>query len=149
MKRILIPILLISLIVSGCKYFGGKKDAKKVDTLAAWQHKQDSINKVQAAIAAKETATQDSLRRVQEALDKFHFHVIIGSFKVPTNADGWLQEVTKMGYNEAKIIDSPNGFKLVSIGAFETYGKAFAQIEKINAGKEEADKTELWVFDSK
>ena len=149
MKRILIPILLITLIVSGCKFFGGKKDAKKVDTMAAWQHKQDSISKIQAAIAAKESAVQDSLRRVQEVLDRFHYHVIIGSFKVPTNADGWLQEVLKMGYNEAKIIDSPNGFKLVSIGAYETYGKAFTQIEKINEGKEEADKTELWVFDSK
>lgn len=149
MKRILVPILLISLLVSGCKYFGGKKDAKKVDTLAAWNLKQDSIAKVQAAIAAKEIATQDSLRRVQEMLDRFHFNVIIGSFKVPTNADGWLQEVIKMGYNNAKIIDSPNGFKLVSIGAYETYGKAFAEIEKINEGKEEVDKTELWVFDSK
>lgn len=149
MKRIILPILLISLLVSGCKFFSGKKDEKKVDTLAAWQHKQDSISKVQAAIAAKEAAVQDSLRRVQEMLDKFHFNVIIGSFKVPTNADSWLQEVIKMGYTNAKIIDSPNGFKLVSIGAYETYGKAFAEIEKINEGKEEADRTELWVFDSK
>lgn len=149
MKRIIVPILLISLLVSGCKYFGGKKETKKVDTLAAWQLKQDSISRVQAAIAAKEATVQDSLRRVQELLDKLHFNVIIGSFKVPTNADAWLQEVVKMGYNDAKIIDSPNGFKLVSIGAFETYGKAFTKIEQINEGKEEADKTELWVFDSK
>ncbi len=149
MKRIIVPILLITLLVSGCKFFPGKKDAKKVDTLAAWQHKQDSIGNVQAAIAAKEAAAQDSLRKVQEMLDKFHFNVIIGSFKVPTNAEGWLQEVVKMGYSNAKIIDSPNGFKLVSIGAFETYSKAFAEIEKINEGKEEVDKTELWVFDSK
>lgn len=148
MKRIIISILLLSLLVSGCKFFP-KKESKKVDTLAAWQLKQDSISKVQAAIAAKEAAVRDSLQRVQELLDKFHFNVIIGSFKVPTNADGWLQEVLKMGYNNAKIIDSPNGFKLVSIGAYETYGKAFAEIEKINEGKEEADKTELWVFDSK
>lgn len=149
MKRIIVPILLISLLAGGCKYFGGKKEAKKVDTLAAWQHKQDSLNKIQEAIAAKEKAVQDSLQRVQEMLAKFHFHVIIGSFKVPTNADGWLQEVVKMGYNNAKIIDSPNGFKLVSIGAYETYSKAFAEIGKINEGKEEANKTELWVFDSK
>ncbi|RPH30991.1 MAG: SPOR domain-containing protein [Bacteroidales bacterium] len=148
MKRILLPILLISLLVSGCRFFN-KKDSKKVDTLAAWQLKQDSISKVQAAIAAREAAVQDSLRRVQEVLDQFHFNVIIGSFKVPTNADSWLQEVVKMGYTNAKIIDSPNGFKLVSIGAYESYSKAFAEIEKINEGKEEVDKTELWIFDSK
>jgi hypothetical protein len=149
MKRILVPILLISLFVSGCKYFGGKKDVKKVDTLAAWQHKQDSINAIQAAIQAKEKAVQDSLQRIQDMLAKYHFNVIIGSFKVPTNADSWLQEVVKMGYNDAKIIDSPNGFKLVSIGAYETYSKAFTEIGKINEGKEEADQTELWIFDSK
>jgi hypothetical protein len=149
MKRILFPILIISLIVGGCKFFPKKKEAKKVDTMAVWQHKQDSINKINEAIAIKEKATQDSLQRVQEMLAKFHFHVIIGSFKVPTNADSWLQEVLKMGYNSAKIIDSPNGFKLVSIGAYETYSKAFNEIEKINTGKEEVDKTELWVFDSK
>lgn len=148
MKRIIVPILLLTLLASGCKFFP-KKESKKVDTLVAWQHKQDSINNIQAAIAAKEAAVRDSLQRVQELLDKFHFNVIIGSFKVPTNADSWLQEVVKMGYNNAKIIDSPNGFKLVSIGAYETYSKAFTQIEKINEGKEEADKTELWVFDSK
>jgi hypothetical protein len=148
MKKIIIPILLLALLTGGCKFFS-KKEAKKVDTLVAWQHKQDSLNNIQAAIAAREAAVQDSLRKVQEMLDKLHFNVIIGSFKVPTNADSWLQEVVKMGYNSAKIIDSPNGFKLVSIGAYETYSKAFNEIEKINQGKEEADKTELWIFDSK
>lgn len=148
MKKLIFPILLLSLLVGGCRFFN-KKDVKKTDTLAAWQLKQDSINKVQAAIAAREMAVQDSLQRVQEMLAKFHFHVVIGSFKVPTNADSWLQEVVKMGYTNAKIIDSPNGFKLVSIGAYETYSKAFTEIERINAGKEEADITELWIFDSK
>ncbi len=148
MKKILIPILLISLLVSGCRFFN-KKEVKKIDTLAAWQHKQDSINKIQEAIAAKEKAVQDSLQRVQEMLAKLKFHVIIGSFTVPTNADSWLHEVNKMGYNNAKIIDSPNGFKLVSIGAYETYSKAFGEIDRINQGKEETEKTELWVFDSK
>ncbi|NVO12190.1 MAG: SPOR domain-containing protein [Bacteroidales bacterium] len=147
MKRIIIPILLISLLVSGCKYFGGKKGSKKADTLVAWQAKQDSINKVQVAIAAKEKAANDSLQRIQNALAKLKFNVIIGSFKVPTNADSWQQEVNKMGYNNTKIIDSNNGFKLVSIGAFETYSKAFAQIGKINEGKEQP--VELWVYESK
>lgn len=147
MKRIIIPILLISLLVSGCKYFGGKRDTKKVDTLVAWQAKQDSINKVQEAITAKEKEVNDSLQRIQDALSKLKYNVIIGSFKVPTNADSWQQEVNKMGFNSTKIIDSDNGFKLVSIGAFETYSKAFAQIGKINEGKEEP--IELWVYESK
>jgi len=145
MKRIVIPILLISLLAGGCRFFN-KKEVKKVDTLAAWQAKQDSI-KVQAAIAAKEKAVQDSLQRVQEMLAKLKFHVIIGSFKVPTNADEWQQEVVKKGFSNSKIIDSPNGFKMVSIGAFETYSKAFTEIGKINQGKEQP--IELWVYEVK
>jgi len=147
MKRIIVPILLISLLVSGCKYFGGKKEVKKVDTMAIWQAKQDSLSKIQVAIAAKEQAVKDSLQRIQDALAKLKFHVIIGSFKVPTNADGWQQEVNKMGFNNTKIIDSNNGFRLVSIGSYETYSKAFAEIGKVNAGKEQP--IELWVYEAK
>jgi cell division protein FtsN len=147
MKRIIIPILLISLLASGCKFFGGKKEETKVDTMIAWQAKQDSLGAIQAAIAAKEQAVQDSLARVQAELAKFKFHVIIGSFKVPTNADSWQQEVIKMGFNDAKIIDSDNGFKLVSISAYDTYSKAFNEINRINEGKEEP--TELWVYEAK
>jgi hypothetical protein len=147
MKRIIVPILILSLLAGGCKYFPGKKDTKKVDTMAIWQAKQDSLGKIQAAIAEKEKAVQDSLQRIQDALAKLKFHVIIGSFKVPTNADSWQQEVGKMGFNGAKIIDSDNGFKLVSIGAYETYSKAFTEIGRINEGKEQP--TELWIYETK
>lgn len=146
MKRIIVPLLLLSLLASGCRFFN-KKEAKKVDTTAAWQAKQDSINKVQAAIAAKEKATQDSLQRVQEMLAKYRFHVIIGSFKVPTNADSWQQQVATMGFNNPKIVESNNGFRMVSIGSFETYSKAFTEINRVNEGRQ--DSIELWVYEVK
>lgn len=146
MKRIIVPILLLSLLVSGCRYFRGK-DAKVVDTTAAWQAKQDSINKVQAAIAAKEKATQDSLLRVQEMLAKFRFHVIIGSFKVPTNADSWQQEVATMGFTGPKIVESTNGYRMVSIGSYESYSKAFTEIKRINESRE--DSIDLWIYEVK
>jgi hypothetical protein len=52
-----------------------------------------------------------------------------------------------MGFTGAKIIDSDNGFKLVSIGAYETYSKAFTEIGRINEGKEQP--TELWIYETK
>lgn len=146
MKRIIVPILLLSLLASGCRFFKGKEE-KKADTMAVWQAKQDSINKVQAAIAAKEKAVQDSLQRVQEMLAKFRFHLIIGSFKVPTNADNWQQEVVKMGFASPKIVESPNGYKMVSIGAYENYSKAFTEIKRIQESRQ--DSIELWIFESK
>lgn len=146
MKRIIVPILLLSLLAGGCRFFKGKEE-KKTDTMAVWQARQDSINRVQAAIAAKEKAVQDSLQRVQEMLAKFRFNIIIGSFKVPTNADNWLQEVVKMGFTSPKIVESPNGYKMVSIGAYENYSKAFTEIKRIQESRQ--DSIELWIFESK
>ena len=145
MKKLLILILILAFVMPSCKYFRGKK-GNDVDTTAAWQAKQDSIKNVEAVAAAKLQAQQDSLLRVQEQMAMYKFHVIIGSFKVPTNADNWQMEVAKMGFNDAKIVESPNGFKMVSVAAFDTYSKAFREINKINEGKEEP--IELWVYEA-
>lgn len=152
MKKLIIPILLSAFLLSGCQFFENifkKKTA--VDTLAAWEAKQDSIKRVEMQKAklieearlAKERAMQDSLRRLQEN----RFHVIIGSFKVPTNADGYQQAVAAMGFNNPRIVESKNGFRMVSVAAFDTYGKAFTEIKRINQGKKEP--IELWVFEAK
>ena len=146
MKKVIIPILLIAILVGGCKYHRAK-NAKNADTTAAWQAKQDSLKRIQDAIAAKEKATQDSLQRVQEMMAKFRFHVIIGSFKVPTNADGWQQEVSKMGFTNPKIVESNNGFRMVSVGAFESYSKAFTEINRIHESRQ--DSIDLWIYEAK
>ncbi len=145
MKKLLILILVLAFVMPGCKYFKGNK-GNEVDTTAAWQAKQDSIKNAEAVAAAKLQAQQDSLRRVQEYMAMNKFHVIIGSFKVPTNADNWQKEVANMGFNNAKIVESPNGFRMVSIASFDTYSKAFREINKINEGKEEP--IELWVYEA-
>lgn len=145
MKKLLIPILILALVVPGCKYFKSNKK-KDVDTTAAWQAKQDSIQNAEAIAAARAQAVQDSLRRVQELLAMNKFHVIIGSFKVPTNADNWQAEVANMGFTNTKIVESPNGFRMVSVASFDTYSKAFREIGKINEGRETP--LELWVYEA-
>lgn len=52
--------------------------------------------------------------------------------------------MAKMGFQNPKIVESPNGFKMVSVGAFETYSKAANEILRINRGKEEP--VEMWVY---
>jgi hypothetical protein len=150
MKKLLIPMLLVTLILSSCQFFQGFLKEESVDTLAAWEAKQDSINKVEMQKAkkieearlAKERAIQDSLLQLQQN----RFHVIIGSFKVPTNADVFQQSVASMGFSSARIVESPNGFRMVSVAAFDTYSKAFTEIRRINQGKEEP--MELWVYEA-
>jgi hypothetical protein len=152
MKRILLFIVLAAFLGTGCKYF--KKDKKKkVDTAAIQKAKQDSIAKAKAfeeeqKRLAEEQARQEELRKQQEYEAKYRFHVIIGSFKVPSNATAWEEEVHQMGFNKTKILDSPNGFKLVSIGQFDTYSKAFNEIDRINSDRIE-EPLELWIYENK
>lgn len=155
MKKLLVPTLIIALAFSGCKFIDKWKKGDSADTLAAWQAKQDSMQKAEVLKAkkleeaklAKEKAVQDSLRREQELQAKMRFHVIIGSFKVPANADRFQGTVAQMGYSKPTIVQSANGFRMVSVGAFETYGKAFRQIQKFNEGKEEP--VEMWVYENR
>ncbi|PKP45325.1 MAG: hypothetical protein CVT95_08950 [Bacteroidetes bacterium HGW-Bacteroidetes-12] len=156
MRKVLILTLLLAFTFSGCQFFRDKfgKD-KAADTLAVWEAKQDSIKKVEMLKAkkleearrAKEKAIQDSLMKVREMEARNRFHVIIGSFKVPTNADEYQKQVSTFGFQDPKIVESPNGFRMVSIGAFETYSKATNEIVRINRTKEEP--IELWVYEAR
>ena len=152
MRKALILTLMLALTLSSCRFFERFKSDKASDTLIVWQAKQDSIQKVKAlatkrledARRAKEKAIQDSLMRVKEMEARNKYHVIIGSFKTPSNADGYQKEVAQLGFQNPKIVDSPNGFKMVTIGAFETYSKAANEILRINRSKDEP--IEMWVY---
>ncbi len=152
MRKALIFTLLLAFTFSGCRFFDSFKSDKGADTLIAWQAKQDSIKKaemlrvkkIEEARRAKEKAIQDSLTRVREMEARNRYHVIIGSFKVPNNANEFQKQMAKMGFQNPRIVESPNGFKMVSVGAFETYSKAANEILRINRGKEEP--VEMWVY---
>lgn len=155
MRKVLIPIMLLALTFSGCRFFEKFKGDKASDTLAVWEAKQDSIKKVEMlktkkieeARRAREQAIQDSLARIKEMEARNRFHVIIGSFKVSTNADDYQKQVSTLGFQNPKIVESPNGFRMVSLGSFETYSKATNEILRINRTKEEP--IELWVYEAR
>ncbi|HPD96328.1 MAG TPA: SPOR domain-containing protein [Tenuifilaceae bacterium] len=150
MKKLLFVVAILSIVgTTGCKYF--KKDKPKVDVIALEKAKKDSIAKVKAFEAekirkAEEQARLDSIQKVQEYEAKYKFHVIIGSFKVPSNATNWEQEVHNMGFTKTKILHANNGFDLVSVGQFETYSKAFNEIDRINSDRVE-NPIELWIYE--
>jgi cell division protein FtsN len=155
MRKVIILTLLLAFTFSGCQFFERFKKDKPSDTLAVWEARQDSIKKaevlrvkkIEEARRAKEKAIQDSLMRVREMESRNRFHVIIGSFKVPNNADEYQRQMAKMGFSDPKIVTSPNGFRMVSVGAYETYSKATNEILRINRSKEEP--IEMWVYEAK
>lgn len=148
MKRVIFLAVLLVFVASGCKYFS--KDKKKDDTTAIdlQKAKEDSINNARDAEEQQRLAREQAEADAQRELDaRFRFHVIIGSFKIPSNASSWLSEVQGMGFKEAKVVEAPNGFSLVSVGGFETYSKAFNEINRINADQQEP--WELWVYEKR
>ncbi len=155
MRKILIPTLLLAFLFTGCRFFERFKKDKQSDTLVAWEAKQDSIKKAELLNAKKleearrtrEKAIQDSLTRIREMEARNRFHVIIGSFKIPSNADEFQRQVSALGFQNPKIVESPNGFRMVSVGAFDTYSKAANEILRINRTKPEP--IELWVYENR
>lgn len=154
MKTRLLFVVILALTMSSCDFVNKKfRKNKAADTLAAWEAKQDSIKKakalrakkIEAARLAKEKAVQDSLQQVQEMQARNRYHVIIGSFKVPSNADEFQNKVSALGFNNAQIVESSNGFRMVSVAAFDTYSKGANEILRINRSREEP--IELWVYE--
>lgn len=155
--RLITSLLVIfALSLSGCQFFEKTfKKNKSADTLAVWEAKQDSIRKAEEAAKVKqaelerlerEKFIQDSLMQVKELEERNRFHVIIGSFKVPSNATLWQDQVQDMGYGNTRILQSLNGFDMVSIASYDTYSKAFNEILRIQ-NQQGDEPVELWVYE--
>jgi cell division protein FtsN len=152
MRKVLIFTLLLAFTLSGCRLWERFRADKGADTLAVWQQRQDSLKRdemlktkrLEELRRAKEKTIQDSLMRVREFESRNRYHVIIGSFKIPTNANDFQKHVATLGFQNAKVVESPNGFKMVSVGTFETYSKAANEILRVNRDK--AQPIEMWIF---
>jgi len=151
MKRI-IPIALISLLLmaNSCGYMKKKgwiKDDKQ-EQLAKAKADSAKADSLKNLSLIQEKAKADALDAADKAKavagkKQSGYDVIIGSFKVANYATTFAKEVEGMGY-KTNILQSENGFNLVSIGHFGSYGAAAAEINKINEGNQTP--MELWVY---
>lgn len=152
MKRI-IPIALISLLLmaNSCGYMKKKgwiKDNKQEQLAKAKADSTANADSLKNLALIQEKAKADALNATDKAKavagkKQSGYEVIIGSFKVANYATSFAKEVEGMGY-KTNILQSENGFNLVSIGHFESYAAAAAEIKKINEGNQTP--MELWVY---
>jgi hypothetical protein len=70
-------------------------------------------------------------------LKAMKYAVILGSFKVPSNADNYLNVVKGMGY-DAQIITAPRGWNLVCAVAFEKRREAFRKARELQDAGQDA-----------
>lgn len=108
---------------------------KKADTTGVWLARQDSlrvidsIRKAQEAIAAIESARQDSIRLAEEAKLTFKFHIIVGSFYTPEYAKRLADEYKSKGYNIHILQMKGSRFQLVSAEAFDKFRPALNKLQ--------------------
>ena len=128
MRKLFILILISIFVVTGCKYF-----SKGTTELAKTNAKLESALKAEKAAHEKDIEqlkleSQAKLDSLKTNCDKQlnRYHIIVGAFKVPGNADGYLKQMTAKGY-PAQILPL-RSFQMVSVNSFSSLKDAVIQL---------------------
>jgi cell division protein FtsN len=144
MKKVIILITLSVIFIGGCNFIDRTFNKQKRLREAAERARLDSIAKAQTdsirLAEESEQARVDSLKAA-EANKQTKFHIIAGSFKMAENAQKYLKKMECEGY-KPQIIQSNNGFNLVSIAAFDNFKGADKQVKKIR----DEGKYRVWIY---
>ncbi len=151
-RSVILILLALVLSLGSCKFiekkgwFGGKKKAAAEQAEKARLESlrvADSLAVVEQQRLA-EQARLDSLERVRKYEEdmraRFKYHVILGSFKVPANADRYEITVSNEGYEVVRLF-SPNSFHLISAMRFDNSRDAWNQVNRFRENDRDA-----WVY---
>jgi len=150
MRAILIIIALSTITLSGCDFFQNKRwFSNDVDTLEAYNRRQDSIHRVDSLkkvheIEKKraEKARKDSIRMAEERHRRLYkFHIVVGSFKTPKYARAYNEFIKQKGY-KTEMLTNKYKFQMVSIGAYKSWSTA---VSDLNKAREELIET-AWIY---
>ncbi len=144
-----IPLIILSLILvtTGCDNINPFK--KKVDHALLEQQRQDSIRLAQEAEQSRqqqlaEQAILEEQRRIEEAeriKASFKYHLVVGSFKVPSNATRYHEKIRSKGF-DSQIVMAKNGFQLVTMKSFDNYRTAVNELRNVTR----AGEYEVWLY---
>jgi hypothetical protein len=150
MRKFIFILFAILIAFSSCKFVKEKGwfGFKNADTMDAYLRKQDSlhiadsINKVIAMQKAIEQARQDSINNAeQERLERFKYHIVVGSFLTPQYADEWSVYYNSMGYG-TEILKASNEFNLVSARKYDNMNDAVYDLERFK----DTVQVDAWVY---
>jgi len=142
MRKLIIFLILPALFTfSSCRWFKEKGIfGKKVDTMAVWQARQDSIRIADSLKAVQERIALENQRLEQERLAeqqklewerKYRYNIIVGSFITPEYARNCLSEYQAKGYTNARIIPLENTrFEMVSAEAHDNFRIAVNRLKQ-------------------
>ena len=134
-------MLVILIPFTSCKWLKEKGIfGRKVDTMAVWQAKQDSIRIADSLKAVQERMALENQRLEQERLAeqqrlewerKYKYNIIVGSFITPEYARNCLADYQAKGYTNARIIPLENTrFEMVSAEAHDNFRTAVNRLKQ-------------------
>jgi len=149
-------ILAVAFMVSGCDFFRsmvGRPTSAELDALrleaAAKAERQrqveDSLKAVEmAAVQTEKPAPVETLEPVTDSDQRYQ--VVLGSFKVPENAERFIDFLKENGYTP-KCLKFRNGYKVISAYRSDD----FYQAVKVMKETLEYDfcPEDVWIYDLK
>ena len=127
MKKLLPLSILIVMALASCKYFSNAPDSRiaKLDT--ALQKEKTAHAKDIDQLKQESQSRIDSLKAsCDKQLNRYH--VIVGAFKVATNADNLKNLMSSKGYSVQVL--SLGNYQLVSVGSFSSLRESTNQLNK-------------------
>ena len=133
----LVGIVLLTMIVSSCSLF--KKPSMSQEQIDAMVAENQALKAQSPATKNLEDQLALSRMQVDEAMLKLaaceeeaksKTHIIVGAFKLSSNADEYSAEMKGMGY-EGKIMAGPYSFSLVTASSHESIQAAINAIGAI------------------
>ena len=140
-----IALFLVLIMISACQNGRERLVSNDVDTLLNDQYvRTEDYEEDMARIRSEVDIKVDSLKAMMDenqTFDRNRFHMIVGSFRVPSNADAYLGRMKSMGY-DAQIITNPNGLRMVAVKSYNNLRNALSEVNRF---RQELD-VQAWIY---
>ncbi|MFA6677136.1 MAG: SPOR domain-containing protein [Bacteroidales bacterium] len=146
--KIVPAILIVLTLATGCDFFRsilGKPTSKDLEAMRAEQLKKELIIKARkdSLLKVAEADKAKSIVKVEENALEDGYYVIMGSFKVKSNADRMLNMLKEHGYSPIRI-KFKNGFDVISAVRCDTHHQAWVEMDKITQYKYAPE--DIWIY---
>jgi hypothetical protein len=153
MKKIIHIVLSISLLLSlnSCEWFnttilGNPSKVEVAKKIQLENARKDSIARVEreaAALAAQQA--QEEAKNKEEVTTNQRFHVMVGCFMDPSNAERMKTTLTNKGY-KPKAFAFHNGFTCIAAQSFDNMSDAYNLMTEMLRYSDFCP-DDVWVYD--
>jgi predicted Holliday junction resolvase-like endonuclease len=158
MKKILYIALPAAMLISlnSCDWFnttflGKPSKAELAKKKQREKAQQDSIAQVQLQLAQEAEQLALEQQQAEEeaarlAAESKRYHVVVGCFRVSSNADRMVGLLQSKGYNP-KMMRFRNGFACISAASFDNIHTAYNEMNSLIRSSDFAPE-DTWVYDT-